>query len=127
MLWLVGKQAGGARGSVVKGAPRGLAARRPYCWHPYPLTKASSHRGTPTPGGAVCPYLEMCFRKVKRCCEKVLAGMAWPGSGLTGLQVGLLSELVPVLAGGLGLYSSAQSPGSWQWLASDKARLAPTR
>lgn len=35
-------------------------------------------------------------------------GMAWPGSGLTSLQVGSLSE--PVLVSGLGLFSSAHCP-----------------
>ena len=65
----------------------------------------------------------MLIRKVRRCCKKVLGGMAWPGSGLTGLQVGLLSELV--LVRGLGLCSSAHCPlVAGSWLTSDKPRLA---
>lgn len=52
--------------------------------------------------------------------------MAWPGSGLAGLQVRLLRELVLVLAGRLGLYSFACCLGSWQRLASEKSRLALT-
>lgn len=115
MLWLLVGRLGGER-ECTKGSNLGTPGEKTLPLAPLPSRQGFVPSWNPTPGEAVCPDLEMCFRKGKRCCRKVLAGMPWPGLGLSGPQVGLLSELVPVPAGGPGLYS-AHSPGSWLWLA----------
>lgn len=86
--WLVGRLGWGLECS--KG-PRGLAVRGPCCWHPYPLAKASSHPGTPTPGGAVCPAMERHLGRSRGAARRLWLG--WPGQvRVTGLHTGWVTE-----------------------------------